>query len=61
MRFVVTTEQVVVRKYVVEAPGHCKAREMVEDEPHQHEQDMRWQVAGAERVTCTEKEESWPT
>ncbi len=61
MRFVVTTEQVVVRRYVVEAPGPCRARDMVEAEPHQYEQEMRWQEARPERVTCTEKEDPWRT
>jgi hypothetical protein len=57
VRIVVTTEQIVVRKYVVEAPGHCAARAMVEAHPHQFEEQMRWQASGPEHVRLTEKEQ----
>lgn len=57
MRIVVTTEQIVVRKYVVEAPGHCVARTMIEEHPHEHDDQMRWQAVGPEVVRITEREQ----
>lgn len=56
MKFIIETEQVIRRRYEVEAPGHITARDFLYERTRdEREQYRRMQQAEAERVVALQR------